>query len=439
MKRVGLLLVFAVLSLAVLLTGCQKGEGEEGKVAAKESKTVEYWCWWNEQETRAQAIQQWIDDFKEVRPEITININYIGREVLTKAMAARSGGQVIDIIDADHFVLKGALILNDQALPLDDALATKNWEGDKAWSDVFIDGTLEQYTYEGKTYLVPYVLFTNGIFYDKHFWDENGWVAPTTWDEFLSLCGDIKKSGIAPIAQDGGVDFYNDMWNYQLMARLVGPGKILEAAEDKTGESWNAPAFKKAIEMERELFDKGYFIEGCTGFTWPAGQLTLVAHESAMELCGSWIANELDPQVDADWEWGFFPFPEIAGGVGKLTDMESYPTGWAIFNDTKVADEAIEFLKFCTSVDKYKEYIEATTNPSALKEVDSAPQLNEATEALKNASALFFPHDGLPDSYPDYHKNIYLKNHNLAFTGDYSPEKYAEVMAKETVDYWKNK
>ena len=125
----------------------------------------------------------------------------------------------------------------------------------------------------------------------------------------------------------------------------------MAAAEDSSGEGWEDPAFKQAIEMERELFDKGYIVEGAGGFTWPAGQALLASGEAAMELCGSWLPNEIKDQVSEDFEWGTFPFPEIAGGVGKITDMESYLIGWAAFNDTEVGPEIVDFLKFCTTVD----------------------------------------------------------------------------------------
>ena len=323
---------------------------------------------------------------------------------------------------------------------MNEALDSLNYEGDKSWRDSFIPGTIEQYALDdGKVVIIPYAFLTNGFAYNKTLWNENGWTVPKTWDEFLALCETIKTtSDIAPITQDAGVDIYNIMWNYQIMEKLKGVGSILAAAEDKTGESWEDPAFKQAIEMERELFDKGYFAEGCDGFTWPAGQLLLVSGEAAMELCGTWLSNELDSQVSDDWEWGFFPFPEVSGGVGTINDMESYTMGWAVFNDTKVAPEVVDFLKFCTSVENAKYFVDGSQYVSAMVGANYPPQQADIEKVVTNVRLFFDPYDGLGVAYADYHKNISLKNHNRAFLGEITPDEYIKLMKEETIKYWES-
>jgi len=408
--------------------------------APAELKTIVYWSLWNEQEPFGTAVKKWIEEYKKIKPEITIKINFVGREVMTKIMATRYGGEVVDLVDTESYVLKGSLIKEGISLVMDEALDTPGYEEDKLWRDSFLPGTLEQYAADdGKVSVISYNLITNGFIYNKKLWRDNGWTVPKTWDEFLALCETIKTTtDIAPITQDAGVDFYNDMWNYQIIEKLKGPGTLLAAVEDKTGESWEDPAFKQAIELERELWDKGYFVEGATGFTWPAGQLLLASGEAAMELCGSWLPNELKNQVSEDFEWGTFPFPEISGGVGKITDMESYLIGWAAFNDTKVGPEIVDFLKFCTTVDNQQMLVDETWNMSTILGTNIPPAIQGLGEALLNSKALFSPHDGIPELYPDYHKNIYLKNHNLAFLGEITPDKYIKLMKEETIKYWES-
>ena len=408
--------------------------------AAGGTKTIVYWSMWNEQEPSAIAIKKWIEEYKKIKPEITIDVIFVGREVMTKVIVARSGGKVVDLVDTENYVLKGSLIKEGISLVMDEALDTPGYEGERPWRDSFLPGTLEQYADDdGKVSVIPYNLVTNGFIYDKKLWQDNGWAVPKTWDEFLALCETIKTtSDIAPITQDCGVDFYNDMWYYQIMEKLKGPGALLAAGEDKTGESWEDPAFKKAIEMERELFDKGYVVEGAEGFTWPAGQLLLASGEAAMELCGSWLPNELKNQVSEDFEWGAFPFPEVAGGVGKITDMESYLIGWASFNDTKVSPEIVDFLKFCTTVDNQQIFVDKTWNMSTIIGTGIPPAWEGLGQAFLDSEALFSPHDGIVENYPDYYKNVYLKNHDLAFLGNITPDEYIELMKKETVRYWEN-
>ena len=437
MKKILLWLLVLIMCISMVASFSLVGCSEEK--APAELKTIVYWSLWNEQEPFGTAVKKWIEEYKKIKPEITIKINFVGREVMTKIMATRYGGEVVDLVDTESYVLKGSLIKEGISLVMDEALDTPGYEEDKLWRDSFLPGTLEQYAADdGKVSVISYNLITNGFIYNKKLWRDNGWTVPKTWDEFLALCETIKTTtDIAPITQDND-GAYNDMWNYQIMEKLKGPGAILAAAGDKTGESWEDPAFKKAIEMERELFDKGYFVEDVGGMIWPAGQLLLASGEAAMELCGSWLPNELKNQVSEDFEWGTFSFPEISGGVGKITDMESYLIGWAAFNDTKVGPEIVDFLKFCTTVDNQQILVDETWNMSTILGTNIPPAIQGFGEALLISEALFSPHDGLPEQYPYYYRNIYLKNHDLAFIGKITPDEYIKLMKKETIKYWES-
>ena len=92
--------------------------------ASGEPKTIVWWTLWNEQEPTGAVYNEWIEKYKEVKPEITIEISYVGREVMTKLMTARSGGQVIDIVDTESYVLEGSLIKEGISLVMDEALDT---------------------------------------------------------------------------------------------------------------------------------------------------------------------------------------------------------------------------------------------------------------------------------------------------------------------------
>lgn len=451
-----LLVIVFGLSMMFLSTGCKEGaappEGVEEEVATDEEeevieeaptgepKTIIYWSMWNEQEPQAVVIKQWIEDYMKVHPEITIDATFVGREILGKIMPARGGGEVIDLIDGESYGLRGSVIKEGQTLVLDDYLSTPGHDVETAWADSFIAGTVEQHAADdGTIQHIPYSVITNGFYYDKTIWSENGWTVPKTWDDFLAICEKIKTtSDIAPIAQDVSVDFYNDMWFYQIIERLAGPGKILEASLDPTGKSWEDPMFKKAIEMEQDLWDKGYFIEGALSFTWPSGQEAFASGEAAMELCGSWLPNELKNIPDEGWEWGSFEFPRISGGIEEEIHMESYLIGWVIFKDTKVAPEIIDFLKFCATPENAQKYVDESWNISSINGVNVPPAFEELGKAYQQADVLFNPHDSLPDYYPGYFNNVYLKNHDLAFKGMISPDEFVEVMKEDTINWWEN-
>ncbi len=431
--------LFIWLILVVLVVSATPVIG----VAIGETKTIVLWSMVNEPEPFATVQKKWIEDYKEINPDIDFEVVFAGREVVTKVMVARGAGITIDLINMEGFVLRSAFVIEGISSALDNALDKPDYKGEKPWRESFIPGILEQYAADdGTIHLIPFGVHTSGFFYDKKMWQEHGWTVPKTWDEFLELCETIKATtDIAPITHDCGVDFYNDIWNYQIMARLKGPGAIRAAVEDKTGESWEDPAFKRAIEMEQELFDKGYIIEGAKGFTWPAGQGFLASGEAAMNLNGTWLPNELKHQVDEDFEWGSFPFPEVAGEVGTIKDMESSWNGWAVFAASEVSDEVVDFLKFVTTVDNQEFMVETSWNLSPILGADMPDwSLGEGLgQALAEAENLFDRHDGLAGRYPEYYKNIYLKNHDRAFLGKITPEEYVQIMKEETIKYWEER
>ena len=49
------------------------------------------------------------------------------------------------------------------------------------------------------TFGVPYVANAAGVLYNREMFKEHGWEIPTTWDEFIGLCQEIKGAGIQPL------------------------------------------------------------------------------------------------------------------------------------------------------------------------------------------------------------------------------------------------
>ena len=69
--------------------------------------------------------------------------------------------------------------------------------------DLLLPGVLEQGTYDGKFLMLNYVYAAFPMWYSKPLFDQHGWQPPTTLDEMLALCEQIKAAGIAPWAYGG--------------------------------------------------------------------------------------------------------------------------------------------------------------------------------------------------------------------------------------------
>jgi raffinose/stachyose/melibiose transport system substrate-binding protein len=260
---------------------------------------------------------------------------------------------------------------------------------------------------------------------------------PATWDDFVKLLQTVKDKGGQPLTQDAGVDFYNAMWYYTLVERYLGPGQLFKAATDKTGAMWDDPAFLKAAQNERELWDKNFFPTGATGFVWPAGQQMLANGEAFMEICGTWLPNELKTATDPAFQWASFMIPSVPGGVGKQSDVEAYLLGWVIMKDSPHPDATMDFIKFAMTKANAQKIPDVAVNLSSRADTTPPPALADAWNDFTHATAWFLPYDGINANFADYYKNVFLKIHDQMFLGKITPEEFVSQIKAATIDWWK--
>ena len=449
MKYVFRVSVAVVVVVAMLLTSCAPKPTATPKPVAQPTKapekpteppaekvTISWWTCWNPGERYADWCQQCADGFKAETGN-TVEVTFNGRENQTKLRTALAAGTKVDLMDQDAYQVAGGLVASKEGYPLDDWLDEDAWgEPGTKFRDVFYPGLLEQYMLEGKTYLVPHTLITMAFWYDKRDFRAAGVEPPTTWAEFMDVCEKIKATGVAPIAQDASVGMYDAFWFYHLVQRFKGNGFLLKTAEDKTGAMWDDPVYLQIAKMERDLWDKGYIIEGAEGFTWPQGQATLAEDASAMELCGSWLPNELADIVVPEFEWGGFSFPAVEGGVGKHTDMEAYMMSFLIPKDAPNPKVAFEFIKYCLTKENQQALADMTANAAARKDIAWPGVIAEGGDMFANVTATFDGFDGVGTKHAEYYAEILLPVHLEMFTGVITPEEFVAKMKAETIAYW---
>ena len=433
---------------ALLLTSCAPqatpaptpvpAKEEPTAAPVKEKVTLNVWTCWNPGERYEEWYRKVAEGFERETGH-TVNLVFNGRENQTKLRTALAAGEKVDLMDQDAYQVAGGLVAEKMGYAVDDLLDEDAWGEDRPFRDIFYPGLLEQYQLEGKTYLIPHTLITMAFWYDKRDFKAAGVGEPKTWSEFLDVCEKIKATGVAPIAQDASVGMYDAFWFYHLVQRMKGIGFLISAAEDRTGEKWDDPALLQAAQMERELWDKGYMIEGAEGFTWPQGQMTLAEDAAAMELCGSWLPNELKDAVDPAFEWGGFSFPAVEGGVGKSTDMEAYMMSMLILKDAPHPREAFDFIRYSLTKENQQLLADLTSNAAARADVLWPGVIASGSKMFGEATATFDGFDGIGTKYAEYYATILLPLHQEMFTGAITPEEFIAKMKAGTVTYWETR
>lgn len=425
MKKLVLLALLAVMALSV------------GVASAQEPITIVYWSMWNETEGQALAIQSWIEKFEAANPGVDIQAVWNGRQNQTLVRTALSGGTVIDLVDQDSDQIAGGLQKDGFALPLNDWLAQPALDHEEPLADVFLPGTLEMFAEDdGTIYQIPYIYNTVQFWYDKRVFEEVGVTPPQTWDEFLTTCDALRDAGYAPIAAEGNERFYSTFYLTNMVARMKGPGFLLETAGDPTGEMWRDPVYLQTSQMLRELWDRGCIPPETLGYVWPQGQNTLAFGQAAMSLVGSWLPVELNNAVDPEWQWGGFNFPSIEGGEGAATDVNALLLGFMVNKDTAHPETVLEFLRFIMTDENQKQMTDEAFVGVTNKYVEWNPIIADAAAAAQNATAMYPDVDGIYGSYIEYLNVVLGEVYSQLWQGLITPEQFVEEMVTQSKAYW---
>jgi raffinose/stachyose/melibiose transport system substrate-binding protein len=432
-RRTGEMKKKAFFGLAVLagliLAGC-------GQKPTEEPLELNFWAMWNEGEPQQEVFAQIVTEFQEAHPNITVKVTWAGRDVLTKVRTAMAGGEIPDILDQNADELWSPFIKAGLALPMDDVLQEKGYGEDTKLADILVDGVLEPYKYEGKTYFIPYEIITSAFWYDQRVFDDAGVTPPKTWSDFLNVCDALNEHGIAPIGGDND-PWYNGYYSYWLFQRVMGPGFYYKLAGDRTGALWDDPGVLEVAERTRELWDRGCFQEGYEGNVWPAGQVGWSMGESAMELCGSWLPNEVHESAAEGYQFRGFAFPEIEGAKGKATELESFLIGWIVLKEAKHPEAAIEFIKFALQEQYQNQIVTKGQNMSARKGLQVPDVLPDIKTMFETATALHKPYDGVLADFGEYWTTVFNPLYDQLFFGKITPEEFVATGKQQSIDYWK--
>lgn len=117
--------------------------------------------------------------------------------------------------------------------------------------------SLEPFTYEGKVYGLPIGGSGEGFFYNKEYFEQKGWKAPTTMAELDNILAEIKADGKVPLASASKAGWVPLMLTNHLWSRYAGPEITAKFA---TGEAkWTDPGVVQGFAKHKEWVDKGYF------------------------------------------------------------------------------------------------------------------------------------------------------------------------------------
>jgi len=250
---------------------------------------------------------------------------------------------------------------------------------------------------DGKYYFVPLYTYPWAIFYRKSVFQQHGYEVPTTWDQLVALCKQMKKDGLVPIAF-GDKDGWPAMGTFdQINFRLNGYDFHVELMGGKA--SWTDSKVKAVFDHWSELLP--YHQDGFMGRTWQDAAQTLVSKKAGMYVLGSFVAQQFTNKADLD-DLDFFAFPEINSAYGQDT-VEAPTDGFMVSKAPKNHDGVVKLLEYLGTPEAEQIYLKADSSvvaASSKADTSSYTALQKkAYDMISGAKSLtqFMDRDSRPD------------------------------------------
>jgi multiple sugar transport system substrate-binding protein len=242
---------------------------------------------------------------------------------------------------------------------------------------------------DGNMYFVPVYNYPWVVMYRKSLFDEKGYAAPTTIDEFKTLGDQMIADGLVPLAL-GDQDGWPAMGTFDVLnMRQNGYDFHIDLMEGR--ESWSDPRVKAVFEIWRDDL-LPYTQEGAPGRTWQdAAKSMLVDQSAGMYFLGTFAAEQA--AVEDIPDIGFFPFPLLGTEFDGEMGIDAPIDGFALGPNPENPEAAKAFLKCVGTPEAQVVYVTSpgigsvAVSPQADTSAYNDQQLAWA-EVLQNAGSI---------------------------------------------------
>lgn len=193
-------------------------------------------------------------------------------------------------------------------------------------------------TDDGKSFGMPVFAISQGIYYNKKIFKDNGITEPKTWEDLLAAAKKLKDKGITPFANGT-----KDEWDInEVVFQTITPSLIggVQGRKDlETGKKkWNDPAVVAVFKAIQDL--NAYLPNGFAAVDYNSSKALFQLGKAAMMFDGSWTIAEHMKAKGLDF--GVFAAPAPKGM--KQVQLFHADTGIAINPKSKNLEAAKTFV-----------------------------------------------------------------------------------------------
>ncbi|GAA0944408.1 N-acetylglucosamine/diacetylchitobiose ABC transporter substrate-binding protein [Pseudonocardia zijingensis] len=309
------------------------------------------------------------------------------------------------------------LVSENQLADLGPLLDAPSWDDPNVpVRDTLLPGVIEQGTFGDKFLILNYVYETYAIWYSKPLFDQRGWQVPTTWDELMALCAQIKAAGIAPFAY-GGTNAADYVLDLNLGAAIKQGGlDVVRRIDNLEPGAWTQDTVLAATQGVEKMVRDGYFMPGSEGLKHTEAQAQWMEGQAAFYVSGSWLENEMKSFTKPGQDFGMAmaPVPVLDSSAAMPVEALRTQPAEAFMVPARAANVngGMEYLRIMLSKEGAGRFAELTA---------SVPGVKGATDGIEKTPAL----DSLSAGLDAAGSNVF----NWQFRTWYSP--YSQLLKTE--------
>lgn len=304
-------------------------------------------------------------------------------------------GDPPDLIDdsGSEKIPLGALVGGKQLADLGPLLdAPSADDPSKTVRETLVDGTVDVGSYNGTFHAMNYVLFVYGMWYSQSLFDKHKWEMPTQWADFVTLCGEMKAAGLAPIGFGGQNATQYITTTMLTMAAKTGGSDVLVKIDNLDPGAWEQTAVGDAAAAIEDLAAKKYFLPGAAALTHTQAQTEWVKGEVGCYPNASWIENEMKSATPKGFDMMMAPLPALSADDAMPAESVYSSPGESFIVPRKAKNVrgGMEFLRHMLAKDNAVTYSELTGSLTVVQAANDAVQakstgLKSTQEAVKAA------------------------------------------------------
>ena len=441
-KQITALALAAAMSVS-LLAGCGSGGPGSGAPAGAQSggeqQVLEVALF--EGGLGAEFWREIIAEFEKEHPDIRVEatINPKVGEIIRPRIVAGDPPDFIDLSDTDVSGVLTAMIKDRQLTDLTDVFEGPAYGQDVPLKDLIADGFLTGRKFapygDGKTYIAPKYCGPIGLVYDAALFEEKGWQAPVTWDDFFALGDKAKAEGIALITFPGIYPYYLEHFVLSSLASSVGTEGMNDIFAFKEG-SFSTPEVMAVLEQLQRIGEGGYLLEGSAALNHTQSQTEMMLGNALFVPTGSWVEGEMEGAPRREG----FAFGMCTGPVADAADDKYVYSNYGqlfIPKDAKNPEAAKEFLRFyyteasAASLAKYGNAVMPLKDgKEVVKDYISETQYN-MFDLFNQGTAIMPDYEALPvGSKIDVYELFYGKGIAQLLYGEMTAAQCAEAVEK---------